>query len=46
MKDSWLMRQTPRTVSRIKTLAVILLLGALTFLALLLGWFVNSRSIS
>lgn len=40
------MRQTPKTVSRIKTLAAVLLLGALGLLALFLVWFVNSRSIS
>jgi hypothetical protein len=43
MKDTWLTRQTPQTVSRIKTAAVLLLLGSLGLLAMALLWVVENR---
>lgn len=43
MKDSWLTRQTPRTVSRIKTLAVLVLLGGLVVLAFALQWLLENH---
>ncbi|MCC7518609.1 MAG: hypothetical protein IT578_05435 [Verrucomicrobiae bacterium] len=45
MKESWLLRQTPKTVSRIRTLAVFLLLGGLGLLALGLIWLLDRRGI-
>lgn len=43
MKDPWLMRQPPKTVSRLRTLAVFFLLGTLVLLAMGLLWLLENH---
>jgi hypothetical protein len=43
MNTPWHMRLTPRTASRLKTLAVIALLGGLLLLALGLLWLLDNH---